>query len=347
MRLGSTPLLRSIRDRDAASAGGGDGVESSYSAPEKPRMPRFSELLKSREVEDPVNVHVHRPLAYAFVAAIFRTRITPNQVTLFAVVLGLAAAACWLWGTTVGMVAGGLLLWASAIIDGADGFLSRAKGIQSQFGRALDGSADMIVAFATLTAGITHQYLQDGSVTHVVLSVIAILCTLPHLNLYDFYKDSYLRMTELRQGRENADPEEVEEQVDRVRHEGLVTRIAVIRVLLPYLRQQRKLIDATNPWARNEERRYAPSEERARIYRRHNRGPMQLWAVLSLAPHSYLFAVFGMANAIWEYAIFRLTVMNALFLVAVLWQRHATRRTLDAYERCADEEPTPERALAA
>ena len=38
-----------------------------------PALPPFASVLKSREVEDPVNLWLHRPIAYALVAAIYRT----------------------------------------------------------------------------------------------------------------------------------------------------------------------------------------------------------------------------------------------------------------------------------
>ena len=56
-------------------------------------LPPFSSVLKSREVEDPVNLWLHRPLAYGFVAATFRTPITPNMITVLAVVVGMTAGA--------------------------------------------------------------------------------------------------------------------------------------------------------------------------------------------------------------------------------------------------------------
>src|SRR6187431_449670 len=95
-----------------------------------PGLPPFGQVLKSREVEDPVNLWVHRPLAYAFCRLVYRTSITPNQVTLIAIVLGLLAAACWFEGSPWAMVWGGALLWSSAIMDGADGILARAKNMQ-------------------------------------------------------------------------------------------------------------------------------------------------------------------------------------------------------------------------
>ena len=101
------------------------------------QLPPFRTLLKSSEVEDPVNIMVHRPIAYAFVWSIFKTSITPNMVTLMAVIAGFTAGVMFIWGTPHAMIAGGVLLWSAAILDGADGFLARAKNLQSQFGLSL------------------------------------------------------------------------------------------------------------------------------------------------------------------------------------------------------------------
>src|SRR5687767_10616973 len=101
-----------------------------------PALPPFQAVLKSREVEDPVNLWVHRPLAYAFVSAVYRTSITPNQVTFMAMAVGVLAASCWVYGSPAALVAGGVLLWLSAILDGADGILARAKRMSSPAGRA-------------------------------------------------------------------------------------------------------------------------------------------------------------------------------------------------------------------
>jgi hypothetical protein len=83
-------------------------------------LPHFSSVLKSNDVEDPVNRYVHRTLAYLFVLSIFRTRITPNMITLSTVVVGLIAGCAFVWGTPIAMFVGGACLWAAAILDGAD-----------------------------------------------------------------------------------------------------------------------------------------------------------------------------------------------------------------------------------
>jgi phosphatidylglycerophosphate synthase len=296
----------------------------------QPALPPLKSLLKSREVEDPVNLYVHRPLAYAFCWAVFRTPITPNQVTFLALLVGLAAGAMWVWGAPGAMIAGGVLLWASAILDGADGILARAKNMQSDFGRALDGSADMIVAVATVLPALYHVFLQvDFNPIYVVGAPAAILLTVFHLFAYDFYKESYLRMTRPNGGGEGEDVQAVEAKLEAGRAEmGPITRLAVTQVLIPVMRSQTRIVSLTNPLALREGRRFVHNEETARIYRAHNAGPMRLWAVISLAPHSYLMAICGMADRLDIYFWLRLVGMNVVFAIVLLWQRRATERTM-------------------
>ncbi|MFW5875761.1 MAG: CDP-alcohol phosphatidyltransferase family protein [Myxococcota bacterium] len=297
----------------------------------KAALPPLRSLMKSREVEDPVNVYVHRPLAYAFVWSVYRTPLTPNGVTLLAVVVGLVAGAMWLWGTPGAMVAGGVLLWTSAILDGADGILARAKNMQSDFGRALDGSADMIVAIATVLPAFYHIFLrQDWAPVYVIGGPVAILLTVIHLQMYDFYKESYLRMTRLDRGGEGQDASAVQAKLEAKKAEmGPITRLAVTVVLIPFLLASTRWVRLTNPLALREGRRFVHNEETVRIYQAHNAGPMRLWAAVSLAPHSYLMAICAMFDRLDVYFWIRLVAMNVIFLVALFWQRRATERTME------------------
>ncbi|MBW2403631.1 MAG: CDP-alcohol phosphatidyltransferase family protein, partial [Deltaproteobacteria bacterium] len=151
-------------------------------------LPPLSSVVKSNDVEDPVNRYVHRTLAYLFVRSIFRTRITPNMITLSTVVIGFVAGCAFIWGTPTAMFVGGVCLWAAAILDGADGILARAKNLQSEFGRALDGSADTLVAVFTVFPAFYHIWVTYGNPYHLILMVPALGLTVMHLAVYDFYK---------------------------------------------------------------------------------------------------------------------------------------------------------------
>ncbi|MCA9529745.1 MAG: CDP-alcohol phosphatidyltransferase family protein [Myxococcales bacterium] len=306
------------------------------------RLPPLRSLLKSTDVEDPVNVYVHRPLAYAFVWSIFRTPITPNMVTFLAMLFGLASGCMFVWGSAGAMVAGGAFLWISAILDGADGILARAKSLQSDFGRAIDGSADSIVAAFTVFPAFYHIWVTYHRPWDLVLMVPALVLTNVHLTVYDFYKEQYLRMTRPERSSTAEDPEKVAAMIDEAREKGLVAYLAVKVILHPYLVTQQRLMRWMNPAAMGfMDAAEAGDERTAAIWRRHNLGPMRLWTVVSLAPHSYLMAICAMADRLDVYLYIRVFFMNAVFVIALLWQRRATARAVEALALSAPFVATP------
>ncbi|MEM9864183.1 MAG: CDP-alcohol phosphatidyltransferase family protein [Myxococcota bacterium] len=294
-----------------------------------PGLPPLKSLLKSTVVEDPINVYVHRTAAYGFVKAIWHTPITPNMITFLSVVVGAASGAMYLWGTREAMIAAGALLWTAAILDGADGILARAKNMQSQFGRALDGWADMMVAIFTVIPAFWHVWVAYQNPIHLPLMVIAIVTTTIHLSAYDYYKELYLRMTPGR-GSEGEELEDAEKRIEEARSRGFMTFIAVKHVLLPYLRQQKRTIRLLDPTTREQRDALAKTEESRERYRKENLVPMRLFSLVSLAPHSYLMAWFSMADRLDIYVWVRSIAMNLIFFVAVFLQRRATRRSLAA-----------------
>ncbi|MBN1652662.1 MAG: CDP-alcohol phosphatidyltransferase family protein [Deltaproteobacteria bacterium] len=292
------------------------------------RLPPFASVLKSREVEDPVNMWIHRPLAYLFVRLIHRTSITPNQVTYFATIVGIAAGVCWLIGTSQLMLLGGLLLWSSAILDGADGILARAKNIQSAVGRAIDGAADGLVALATVGAGFYHVLITDPRPYYPILMLVALVTAVAQVYLYDFYRESYLQNV-------NPDWNGVPEYVADVkaryeslkRQRGSWAGIVATNMYIGIKSGEAFMVALTNPKASQENMRYIVNEKTVDIYRRYNRGPIQLWMWLSTAPHSYLMAICGMFDRLDLYLWLRVVVANAIFIVVLIWQNVASNRT--------------------
>lgn len=302
---------------------------------EPPPLPPLASVLKSREVEDPVNLWLHRPLAYAFVALIYRTNITPNQVTLLSMLVGLAAAACWVAGSPAMMLWGGVLLWSSAILDGADGILARAKRQFSDVGRALDGTADAVVAAASVGAGFLHIWQRHAQPPHLWLMPIALVTAVIQIYLYDYYKESYLQLT-------NPTWSGVPERLadTRERHERLKrehapwTHVFAAQTYVNLLTAQTAVITLTNPLASRERvRQYRVNESTARNYRSFNLGPLRLWTSLSLAPHTYLMSICAMFDRLDVYLWLRAVVANVLFVIALLWQRVASERTRRDLER--------------
>lgn len=298
-----------------------------------PSMPPFADVLKARDVEDPVNLWVHRPLAYAFCTLVFRTPITPNMVTVLAMAVGLVASACWVMGSPAAMVWGGALLWTSAIMDGADGILARAKNMQSAFGRALDGLADWIVGLGSVAACVVHLHRSGFGASLLLWAVPTALATILQFNVFDFYKEVHVHNTRIDKRREGHTLDEVTRlrRADGTRQAPWYTRLAMF-FYEDYSRNQERLTRLTNPAAQRLLGDFRRSPESAAVYRALNYWPLQLWKSLSTAPHAYLFAIFGMFDRLDLYLWFRLVVMSGVTVLAFVLQRRATARTLEAYE---------------
>jgi phosphatidylglycerophosphate synthase len=316
-------------------------------SPEMATLPRLARVLKSNDVEDPVNRYVHRTLAYLLVKSVFRTPITPNMITMSTVVLGFAAGCAFIWGTPTAMWIGGSGLWAAAILDGADGILARAKNLQSEFGRALDGAADALVAVFTVLPAFYHIWVTRHDPYDLVLMVPALGLTIAHLATYDFYKESYLRATRTGKGGEGRDADQIAETVQAARSEGPLTQMAMSYALVPHLKRQKALISWLNPDAWRLSQLLEGDRQTAGIYRKQNLWPMRLWALVSLAPHSYLMAICAMLDRLDLYLYMRVFLMNGIFLVAAIWQRYATCRTVEelsgirAMQPCGTEQAIP------
>ena len=88
-----------------------------------------------------------------------KTFLTPNQVTLLGLLIGMAAGFFFAQGNYWSGVLGGLLLAATAIWDCCDGDVARLKFMESDFGEKLDTICDNItnvLIFTGIMLGVAH-----------------------------------------------------------------------------------------------------------------------------------------------------------------------------------------------
>ena len=143
--------------RDAATAGEAEGrLWASLTSSADGLVDRF------------FNRPVGRPLSKLLV----RTPISPNQVSVVSILIGLAAA----WFFAIGnFITGALVFQLCAIIDCVDGDLARALFKQSRLGKWLDLGGDQVVHFSVFAGiGIGVARL-DPSVPALALGASAAL----------------------------------------------------------------------------------------------------------------------------------------------------------------------------
>jgi phosphatidylglycerophosphate synthase len=117
-------------------------------------------------------MYVCRPVAAVLVDLIKDTRITPNQITLAAVVVAVASAALLLvLPGYQGLVIAIAVYEASYVLDCADGMLARWRGIQSTPGHLLDFLMDEIKAFVILGAVAIRLFQERADARFLLLGI--------------------------------------------------------------------------------------------------------------------------------------------------------------------------------
>ena len=114
----------------------------------------------------------NRPLGRPLSKLLVRTPISPNQVSIVSILIGLASAWFFARGN---FITGALVFQLCAIIDCVDGDLARALFKQSRLGKWLDLGGDQVVHFSVFAAiGIGVARL-DPSVPALALGASAAL----------------------------------------------------------------------------------------------------------------------------------------------------------------------------
>jgi phosphatidylglycerophosphate synthase len=276
------------------------------------------DVIKSPDVEDPINLHVHRSLQLVLVRPLVATPITPNQVTLLSLLAGLGAAVSIARGQ---LVLGAGLLFSSAILDGVDGMIARLKKTASDTGHAFDGAADYAVNLATTVAAAWH--LSKTTVRPLLafsLALVAHLAWAHHLMLYDFQAATFLRV--LTRGKHAGG--------DLARGKALLSRLQLTRASWPVraivagyvfqLGNRQRFLERVLPEA-TREARYAVDDPDAWIDR--NRASMRLWAWLGNAPHMDGMVLAAMADRFDVYFLVRIFGFTTLAIVLSARARRA------------------------
>ena len=122
--------------------------------------------------------HVERPISLQISRRLAPTAVTPNQITMVSVAVGLSGApfflsALWPWQTV-----GALLFLAHSILDGCDGELARLKFQESRWGGVLDFWGDNVVHIAIFACMAVGWSLSAAATWPLLLGAAAVLGTL-------------------------------------------------------------------------------------------------------------------------------------------------------------------------
>jgi len=224
--------------------------------------------LKMPEAEEFIDLIFYRPVAFILVKTIYKLPVTPNQVSLLSMLIGLFAAWQFSVGTSDALILGGLLFLLSNILDCADGQLARLQKSGTLLGRVIDGVADYIVGVA-IFVGIGFGITSSGNSLWLMVIFAGISSAL-HAMFFDYYQSEFISTV---RGEKNFLDREKEQfsyeikQMKEQRRDGL--KIFLLSLYLRYLDFQRKSGTKSDGSRYNSE-----------IYRKENSVMIRLWSFL-------------------------------------------------------------------
>lgn len=130
------------------------------------------------------------PLAARLVLPVANyTRITPNQLSLFAFIIGLFSAYYFYLGHYSALVAGAVLFHFSFVLDCMDGKVARLKGTGTLFGMWLDYTLDRVRVIICATALGVGQFHMTGDFSYVYYAIVIIaLDAIRYIDALNMYK---------------------------------------------------------------------------------------------------------------------------------------------------------------
>jgi len=276
----------------------------------------YRSSVKSDASDELINTYLLRPAAGLLVRVVYRTPVTPNQVTLSAIVAGAVAAFLYAQGDPVRTAAAGLCLTLKDLLDSADGQLARAQGRFSRAGRFLDSIGDIAVncaVFAAIAAAMARHGAGAGTLAACVAGFFGISL---RVSYHVFYQTSFLHMKNTYLGNRTTEEMRAED-----RAADWWTR-TLQRVFLLLYGWQDAWIARLDAWSR---RGLAEGAETDRLWYG-DLPAVRLSGFLGLGTELFLLMVFSVIDRLDLYLGLNVLVMNGWWGVNVAYRRGLLRR---------------------
>jgi phosphatidylglycerophosphate synthase len=156
----------------------------------------YKKSLKHAIFDETLTLYILRPIAFVIVKLLYRTSVTPNQVSYTAILFGIISALFFSTGTLTGFLVGGILYFFILVLDCVDGMIARLKKNGTPVGRIIDGFADYtigIFVYIGMGIGLDKGIVPiEFPISHWWLLVIASLSHIVHAMLVDYYRGEFM-----------------------------------------------------------------------------------------------------------------------------------------------------------
>ncbi len=154
----------------------------------------FKTSLKHPSVEEIIDLYFFRPIAFVIVKLLHPLPITPNQLSLLSILVGIASGIFFAQGTHSNFIYGGLFYALAHTLDCCDGMVARIKKNGTLTGRIIDGFADYTSAtavFIGMNIGINKAGF-EYFLPPLILLALSAASMIIHCIVVDYYKSEFL-----------------------------------------------------------------------------------------------------------------------------------------------------------
>lgn len=199
----------------------------------------YKKSLKSIEVEEIFDLFFYRPLAFILVKIIYPTNITPNQLTIGAIIMGIIGGIFYAQATPLSpefFTIGAMFFMMFNILDCSDGQLARLKRNGTRTGRIIDGVADYIAVTAVyIGIGIGFANHSANPALYWTLLALTGASNTIHAILVDYYRNRFLDYVMERKSTFEEDLDEFRQEYESIKNQkGKWFDRAIISLYLKY-----------------------------------------------------------------------------------------------------------------
>jgi phosphatidylglycerophosphate synthase len=271
--------------------------------------------FRAREIEELADVYFFRPLGSIIVRPAAALGISPIQLTVFSMFVGVAGGAM-LYSDRFALLGFALLILYS-IFDSADGQLARATGQTTELGRVLDGVGGYVTHAAIYIALVAGILARGGGITVVIWAALAVFANTMQAQMYEYHRHHYATIV-VKRFVPRDDPAKIASPWIR-RLYGFY--LAMQRVLNgPHVEVEAAIAARSTAGSVRE-------DDRAR-YRDCFYWPVRGWNLLGDNTRFYAIGILALFHRIDLFFAFILLPMNLALVALWLWQRRADRQFL-------------------
>ena len=275
----------------------------------------YKKSLKMLEVEEVLDLIIFRPPAFLLVKLIYKTSITPNQITWVSLFFGVFGAFLITFGTATTFTLAAICFIIYNILDCSDGQLARLQNSGTLTGRIVDGFADYIVAVTSyLAIGVGYASNTNDPFFYWTLTVLAGFSNALHSFALDYYRNQFLDYALDRKSILGEDLEQFETEYNR-----LITakKWSLDRLLIwIYLKYSRIQISFSSKQDQSQTRIYDPKD-----YYNKNKRMIHLWTYIGPTTELTFMIVCAFINR-WDIFLWGMvTIGNIYTLILYIIQK--------------------------